>query len=208
MHPEKLKHQIDESTVVHTLVDVHKIRKISQQQMSDILSTSPNYLPPVVEKANAFLEKMSHLITMSKLQIECDDPKYAAAHPEEAKAVKKYFKKDALNADQFSYDMVTLGCMFDAIGKFCISTEKFFKEIAVVEGETREELIENILPTIEQEMDEYVQDEPIVSRYALRFFRKLLAKQETCLPDGVTGEEILMYIKGNIYNEDGYKNEN
>lgn len=94
MEPITLRKQIDESTVVHTLVEVHKIRKISKEQLNDILSVQPNYLPPVVKRANEFLEKLAHLTKMYKLQDVCSDYAYAKKHPDHVQAVEEYFKKE------------------------------------------------------------------------------------------------------------------
>jgi len=108
MEDIKLKHQLDENTVVKTLFDVHRLRRLSQDQLSDILSVQPNHLPPVVERTNEFLEKMAHLVTMYKLQDKCEDEKYTNAHPEEAKVVDEYFAKDDPLNDKAGDEIVAL----------------------------------------------------------------------------------------------------
>jgi hypothetical protein len=129
MEPLQLKKEVDESILVHTLVAVHRVRKISTQQLYDILSTKPNHLSPVVERVNLFLKKLAHLVKMYKLQDACNNLNYAEKHPEEAEAVDKYFAKDEMYSDKCGEDVVALGCIYEAIGKFCMSTEKFTKEI-------------------------------------------------------------------------------
>ena len=129
MEPTKLRRTIDENQVVRTFIAVHKVKKITQEQLSDIFSINPNYLPFIVERTNQFLEKMSHLIAMAKLQVECDDPKFAKTHPDDVHAVGEYFMNEELDTNTFTKDIVDASILFYTIGKFCIGTEAFFKEI-------------------------------------------------------------------------------
>jgi hypothetical protein len=198
----KLRYQLDEDTVVKTLFDVHRIRKLSQEQIEDILSITPNNLPPLVERANKFLQKMAHLITISKLQVECEDEKYVKKHPEESQAVQEYFKKDKIHTDRFDNDIVDLGTTYEAIGKFCISTHKFFKEIAGTPGDNRSELLKNILNNLDEELQEREEDELKANRYAHRFFKKLLEKKGNILPSGVTVDDIQRYMETYIYDDE------
>lgn len=198
----KLKKEIDESTVVKVLVDVNKVRKISQQQLNDILSVTPNYLPTIVEKTNQFLEKMAHLVKMYKLQEKCENMKYAKKHPEEVDAVEKYFKKDEMRLDRCWEDIVELWCMYAAIGKFCISTKKFFKEIAGTQWENKNEMFQNILQNLDQELKEHEEDVLDVNRYAHRFFRTLLKKNKWFLPHGITADDMAGYIKMYVYDDE------
>lgn len=202
MKPIELKKRVDESTVVSTFIEVNKIRKISQQQLSDILNIRPNYVAMITERVNYFLQKMSYLITMSKLQVSCEDPKFVKQHPDEYRAMEEYFAKDKLHSDKFWEDIVDLWCVYDSIGKFCISTKHFLKEIAGTPGETKEELIQNIIENWDNESAEYEKDKVSTARYAHRFFKKLLEKKTWLLPTGVTEWDILMYIKGHIYDDE------
>jgi hypothetical protein len=202
MEATTLRRTIDESHVVHTFVAVHRVKRITQDQLSDIFSISPNYLPFIVERTNQFLEKMSHLITMAKLQVECDDPKFAKTHPDAVHAVEEYFINEDMDTNTFTKDMVDASILFYTIGKFCIGTEEFFKEIEGPKGKTREEILEHILLTVDEDIQEYAEDETTSNRYALRYFTKLLEKKKGILPKGVTNEDVLAYIKGYIYKED------
>ena len=202
MESTKLRRTIDESQVVHTFVAVHRVKRMTQDQLADIFSISPNYLPFIVERTNQFLAKMSHLIAMAKLQVECDDPKFAKTHPDDVHAVGEYFINEDLDTNTFTKDMVDASILFYTIGRFCIGTEEFFKEIEGPKGRTKEEILENILLTLEADIQKYAEDETPSNRYALRYFTKLLEKKKGILPKGVSTEDIMMYIKGYIYKED------
>lgn len=101
METSKLRKQIDENTIVKTLVEVHNIRKISQAQMMDIFTLEPNRIAPIAERVHIFLEKISYLITMSKLQVQCEDKKFVDKHPQEYQAMQAYFADDGMNSNQF-----------------------------------------------------------------------------------------------------------
>lgn len=96
MEQLQLKKEVNESMLIHTLIAVNKVRKISTKQLYDIFSTKPNHLPPVVERVNIFLQKLAHIARMYKLQDACSDEKYAKKHPEEVAAVEEYYAKDDL----------------------------------------------------------------------------------------------------------------
>lgn len=200
-----LKKEIDEKELVDTLLLVNKVKKINQDQISDILSVRPNYLPPVIERVNSFLEKLSHVLTMLELQTKCDNETYANNNPEDMNILEEYFLRDSYNLNKHIEDMVDISCMFNAIGKFCMSTEKFFKEINGNPGDTQEEILANVLMTLDADMDEYIVDEPTINRYGHLFFKSLLAKNKQILPKGISAEDVFLYIKDNIYNEDGWK---
>lgn len=201
MEPIKLKQQLNESDVMRILVAVNKVKKISQDQMRDVFAASPNYLPPVVARVNLFLQKMAYVIKMHKLQTGCESPRFVASHPEDYQAMQSYFFKEGAK-DKSWDDIVELNCLYDAIGRFCISTDKFFKSITGTPGETNEEIIQNLLATIDQEMADYLEDLVATNRYALRFFRKLLEKNATYLPEGIDADEVLRYIKIFIYDDE------
>jgi len=60
----------------------------------------------------------------------------------------------------------------------------------------------NILLTIDEDIQEYVENETTTNRYAMRYFTKLLEKKKGILPNGVNNDDIMRYIKGYIYKED------
>lgn len=202
MKPLQLRKEVDENVLVHTLVAVHRVRKISVDQLHDILSIKPNHLPSVLERVNLFLKKLAHLVKMYKLQDACNNEKYAKQHPEKVEEVEKYFAKDELFSDKCGEDVVSLGCMYEAIGKFCMSTEKFTKEIKWTPGDTRSEVLRNIIDTIDDDMEERERDSLDVNRYAFWFFNKLLDTQKWLLPKWVSVSDMKAYIKMYVYDDE------
>jgi hypothetical protein len=118
-------YELTESMVIDILIEVHKIKKISKQQLIDIFSVKPNYLAPAVDQTNQFFDKMVRLAVMSVLQDTCERGSYAYKHPKSAAAVDAYFDENNLERESCREDAIHAYMSFRKVGRLCVDTEKF-----------------------------------------------------------------------------------